>query len=201
MESSIADPTANGVRSPIADSTANGVMYGLTLDTSESELALLYYATVQGIAYGPRHIVEHCNAHGHKVLDDIFENRASPAIVSRMSISINAQNLPSYALNDLLIAHPSPAAVSRFSFRYHAHIYNNGTTCDLTNQPRETEISYVYGKGEFERPSSCARQKTTQLANENSDCYRCCKCSGVPSFLLCPSFLSQRYQVQRHPTG
>ncbi|GAB2229855.1 hypothetical protein Droror1_Dr00014111 [Drosera rotundifolia] len=52
-----------------------------------------------------------------QVLDDIFENRASPAPVSRMSISINAQKLPSYALNDLLIAHPSPAAVSRFSFR------------------------------------------------------------------------------------
>ncbi|GAB2264468.1 hypothetical protein Droror1_Dr00027882 [Drosera rotundifolia] len=46
------------------------------------------------------------------VLDDIFESRASPATVSRMSISINAQNLPSYALNDLLIAHPSPIAVS-----------------------------------------------------------------------------------------
>lgn len=24
--------------------------------------------------------------------------------------------------------------------RYHAHQYTNGTTCDLTNQPRETEV-------------------------------------------------------------
>ena len=39
----------------------------MTLDTSEKQLALLYFATVQGIAYGTRHIVEHCNAHGHKV--------------------------------------------------------------------------------------------------------------------------------------
>lgn len=40
---------------------------GLTLDTSEKQLALLYLATIQGIAYGTRHIVEHCNSHGHKV--------------------------------------------------------------------------------------------------------------------------------------
>lgn len=40
---------------------------GLTLDTSEKQLALLYLATVQGIAYGTRHIVDHCNSHGHKV--------------------------------------------------------------------------------------------------------------------------------------
>lgn len=24
--------------------------------------------------------------------------------------------------------------------RYHAHQYTNGTLCDLTNQPRETEV-------------------------------------------------------------
>ena len=40
----------------------------MKLDTSERQLALLYLATVQGIAYGTRHIVEHCNVHGHKVM-------------------------------------------------------------------------------------------------------------------------------------
>lgn len=29
------------------------------------------------------------------------------------------------------------------SQRYHAHQYTNGTKCDLTNQPRETEVRYV----------------------------------------------------------
>ncbi|KAK2993537.1 hypothetical protein RJ640_007369 [Escallonia rubra] len=29
------------------------------------------------------------------------------------------------------------------SQRYHAHLYTNGTTCDLTNQPRETEVRFV----------------------------------------------------------
>nr|GEX10410.1 hypothetical protein [Tanacetum cinerariifolium] len=29
------------------------------------------------------------------------------------------------------------------SQRYHAHIYKNGTTCDLTNEPRETEVRFV----------------------------------------------------------
>ncbi|XP_059636271.1 uncharacterized protein LOC132278493 isoform X2 [Cornus florida] len=60
-------PDFHGNRSPISDPKAKGMVCGLTLDTSEKQLALLYFATVQGIAYGTRHIVEHCNAHGHKI--------------------------------------------------------------------------------------------------------------------------------------
>ncbi|XP_066344375.1 uncharacterized protein [Miscanthus floridulus] len=60
-------PDFHGNRSPVADPKSKGVIYGLTLDTSEKHLALLYLATIQGIAYGTRHIVEHCNAHGHKI--------------------------------------------------------------------------------------------------------------------------------------
>uniref|UniRef100_A0A9I9E4D5 Carbohydrate kinase FGGY C-terminal domain-containing protein n=1 Tax=Cucumis melo TaxID=3656 RepID=A0A9I9E4D5_CUCME len=56
------------IRSPISDPKAKGVIYGLTLDTSEQQLSILYLATVQAIAYGTRHIVEHSNSHGHKVL-------------------------------------------------------------------------------------------------------------------------------------
>ncbi|XP_020109620.1 FGGY carbohydrate kinase domain-containing protein isoform X2 [Ananas comosus] len=54
-------------RSPIADPKSKGMICGLTLDTSEKHLALLYLATIQGIAYGTRHIVEHCNSLGHKI--------------------------------------------------------------------------------------------------------------------------------------
>ncbi|XP_021276646.1 FGGY carbohydrate kinase domain-containing protein isoform X2 [Herrania umbratica] len=60
-------PDFHGNRSPIADPKAKGVVCGLTLDTSEKQLARLYLATMQGIAYGTRHIVEHCNANGHKI--------------------------------------------------------------------------------------------------------------------------------------
>lgn len=56
------------VRSLVANPKSKGVIYGLTLDTSENHLALLYLATIQVVAYVTRPIVEHCNAHGHKVL-------------------------------------------------------------------------------------------------------------------------------------
>nr|GLL34617.1 NADH kinase [Ipomoea trifida] len=47
------------------------------------------------------------------ILDDILENRSKPSEVSRMLIRLNSQQLPTYALNDILIAHPCPATVSR----------------------------------------------------------------------------------------
>ncbi|KAK4793036.1 hypothetical protein SAY86_023471 [Trapa natans] len=60
-------PDFHGNRSPLADPSAKGVICGLSLDSSEKQLALLYLATLQGLAYGTRHIVEHCNANGHKI--------------------------------------------------------------------------------------------------------------------------------------
>ncbi|XP_071729662.1 uncharacterized protein [Rutidosis leptorrhynchoides] len=64
-------PDFHGNRSPIADPNAKGMICGLNLDTSERQLALQYLATVQGLAYGTRHIIEHCNEHGHKI-DTLF---------------------------------------------------------------------------------------------------------------------------------
>jgi len=51
----------------MADPKARGVISGLSLDASPEDLALLYLATVQSIAYGTKHLVDHCNAHGLKV--------------------------------------------------------------------------------------------------------------------------------------
>ncbi|XP_062087270.1 NADH kinase isoform X1 [Humulus lupulus] len=52
-----------------------------------------------------------------QVLDSIIDGRRAPSQLSRMLISVNSQQLSSYALNDILIAHPCPASVSRFSFK------------------------------------------------------------------------------------
>jgi ribulose kinase len=51
----------------LADPHAKGILSGLTLDANAEDLALLYLAAVQSIAYGTRHIIEHCNAHGLQV--------------------------------------------------------------------------------------------------------------------------------------
>ena len=60
-------PDHHGNRSPLADPNALGVVSGLTLDTSDTALAALYYKTALGIAYGVRHIVESMNAAGYRI--------------------------------------------------------------------------------------------------------------------------------------
>ncbi|KAL6554356.1 hypothetical protein OROMI_020029 [Orobanche minor] len=51
------------------------------------------------------------------ILDGILENRSEPSKLTRMAISVNSKRISTLALNDILLAHPCPATVSRFSFR------------------------------------------------------------------------------------
>ncbi|EPS66418.1 hypothetical protein M569_08358, partial [Genlisea aurea] len=52
-----------------------------------------------------------------EILDGIIAKRSTPSELARIAIRVNAKLLSISALNDVLLAHPSPAAVSRFSFR------------------------------------------------------------------------------------
>ncbi|XP_078153810.1 NAD(H) kinase 3 [Carex rostrata] len=52
-----------------------------------------------------------------QVLDEVLEGKKTPTELSRVSLKINHAKVPSFALNDILMAHPCPSSVSRFSFR------------------------------------------------------------------------------------
>ena len=60
-------PYFHGNRSPRADPSLRGMMTGLPLDNSADELAILYLATLHGIAYGTRHIVEEMKKKGYSI--------------------------------------------------------------------------------------------------------------------------------------
>jgi FGGY-family pentulose kinase len=60
-------PYYHGNRSPRADPQAKGMVSGLTLGETEKEAALLYYAAIQAIAYGTRHIIEVMNQKGYQI--------------------------------------------------------------------------------------------------------------------------------------
>jgi FGGY-family pentulose kinase len=60
-------PDFHGNRSPRANPTLKGVISGLSLSASADDLALLYLAAIQAVAYGTRHILEEMNKKGYAI--------------------------------------------------------------------------------------------------------------------------------------
>lgn len=60
-------PYFHGNRSPRADASLRGMISGLRLSDSVDELARLYLATIQAVAYGTRHIIQAMNQEGYQI--------------------------------------------------------------------------------------------------------------------------------------
>lgn len=57
----------HGNRSPRANPHLKGMVSGLSLNRDLTELAKVYFAAIQSVSYGTRHIIEAMNNSGHKI--------------------------------------------------------------------------------------------------------------------------------------
>lgn len=60
-------PDFHGNRSPRADASLKGMISGLPLSATVDDLAVMYLAAIQAVAYGTRHILEEMNKNGHSI--------------------------------------------------------------------------------------------------------------------------------------
>ncbi|MFA5858502.1 MAG: FGGY-family carbohydrate kinase [Elusimicrobiota bacterium] len=60
-------PYFHGNRSPRADATLRGMVSGFSLDDTIESIAKKYYATIQSIAYGTKHIIDEMNSRGFNI--------------------------------------------------------------------------------------------------------------------------------------
>ncbi|MBA0668939.1 hypothetical protein Goklo_001812 [Gossypium klotzschianum] len=65
------------------------------------------------------------------------------------------------------------------SQRYHAHQYTNGTACDLTNHPRETEVRFVCSEPRT-MISSITELSTCKLFQEERPVWHTINCNILP---------------------
>ncbi|KAG8364832.1 hypothetical protein BUALT_Bualt18G0039600 [Buddleja alternifolia] len=85
-----------------------------------------------------------------QVLDGILEDRSEPSELARMSVNVNSKLISTSALNDVLLAHPCPATVSRLSFR----IMKNG----------KPSSSLIHGRSSGLRVSTAAGSTAGMLS-------------------------------------
>uniref|UniRef100_A0A069DVI0 FGGY carbohydrate kinase domain-containing protein n=1 Tax=Panstrongylus megistus TaxID=65343 RepID=A0A069DVI0_9HEMI len=65
-------PDFHGNRSPLGDHTLRGMISGLDLNNGEEQLAVIYLATLQALAYGAKHIIEVLQEEGYKKFESIL---------------------------------------------------------------------------------------------------------------------------------
>ncbi|KAG8386484.1 hypothetical protein BUALT_Bualt03G0153400 [Buddleja alternifolia] len=115
-----------------------------------------------------------------QILDGILKNHHEPSKLARMAVSVNSKVISTSALNDILLAHPCPAAVSRFSFR----IKKNGEHLSSLLHSRSSGLRISTAAGSTAAILSAGGSKMPILSKELQYLVREPISPGVTSHLM-----------------
>lgn len=137
-------PDFHGNRSPLADPTMRGMMTGLTINSNEENLAVLYLATLQALSYGTRHIIDALIQAGYKPFKSLLVCGGiikDPLFVSTQADAASLPILQPHEKDSVLVGSAIlGACASQYFPNIQDAIHNMGGTADVIQPDSNTKL-------------------------------------------------------------
>lgn len=166
-------------------------LLGVNTDrASLQDLATLYRSSEPlDMRRSTGHLCACTSADVERVLGDVLEGKAEPTRLARLQVTVAGKTLAP-ALNDVLIAHPSPGAVSRYS----VHVGGGPAATAAAPDPLEAERG---GEGQSAGSGGVVRAPPPLWFHVRSSGLRACTASGATAAMRSAGGKPMHYASRR----